>query len=280
MDDSSDSESCCILDESVEEYSADTELNEDSAEGSRRQFLPLKGARSKVWVYFGFPARDGNYCEPDKKKCKVVFCTICKNGYNYCGNMSNIQFHLKECHPLLFQALGDDGSSSSDSNSTCLPPGQQIITEMFHQQEPFPRNSSKWIKLTESLCYFLAKDTQPFDTVNGAGFQKLVHDLEPRYKLPDRKTISTTYMPQIYKSKKEAIQLELHTSCKEFSFTTDMWSSRATHSYVSFTLHYINEDYQLKNYLLETKEFTESHTGDNIAEEVRFIISEWELEMV
>jgi len=56
-----------------------------------------------------------------------------------------------------------------------------------------------------------------------------------------------------------------------------MWSSRATHSYISFTLHYINEEYQLKHYLLETKEFTESHTGDNIAEEMRNIISEWEL---
>ena len=201
---------------------------------------------------------------------------ICKNGYKYCGNTSNMRFHLKERHPLLFRALGDDGSSSSGSNSTCLPPGQQRITEVFHQQEPFSRNSSKWIKLTESLCYFLAKDTQPFDTVNGAGFQKLVH----RYKLTDRKTISTMYMPRIYKSKREVIQQELRNSCKEFSFTTDMWSSRATHSYVSFTLHYINEDYQLKHYLLETKEFTESHAGDNIAEEICCIISEWELETV
>ena len=123
----------------------------------------------------------------------------------------------------------DDGSSSSGSNSTCLPPGQQRITEVFHQQEPFSRNSSKWIKLTESLCYFLAKDTQPFDIVNGAGFQKLVHDLELRYKLPDRKTVSTMYMPWIYKSKSEAIQQELCNTCKEFSFTTDMWSSRASH---------------------------------------------------
>ena len=92
-----------------------------------------------------------------------------------------MRFHLKERHPLLFQALrNDDGSSSTSSScaSTSVPPGQQRIPELFRQQEPFSCNSSKWIKRMESVCYFLAEDTQPFDTVNGAGFQKLVHNLE------------------------------------------------------------------------------------------------------
>jgi len=59
-----------------------------------------------------------------------------------------------------------------------------------------------------------------------------------------------------------------------------MWTSRATHSYVSFALHYINEQYELKHYLLETKEFTEAHTANNILEEMCSIISEWELDMI
>jgi len=91
----------------------------------RQRFLSLKGSRSKVWEYFGLPARDD-------------------------------------------QALGsnDGGSSSNSSNShgsTSIPSGQQRLPELLQQQE---RSS----KLTESFCYFLAKDSQPFDTVNGAGF--------------------------------------------------------------------------------------------------------------
>jgi len=30
-------------------------------------------------------------------------------------------------------------------------------------------------------------------------------------------------------------------------------------------LHFINEQYELKHYLLETREFTESHTANDIA---------------
>jgi len=32
--------------------------------------------------------------------------------------------------------------------------------------------------------------------------------------------------------------------------------------------------------LLETKEFTEAHTANNIAEEIRNILSEWELDTI
>ena len=124
--------------ESVE-GSTENELTED--DGARRQFLPLESLRSKVWEHFGFLACDGKYCEPDKKKCKVVYCLVCNNGYKYCINASNMQFHLKHCHPLLFQALSEDGGSSNNgsnpSGSTSIPPGQQRLPELFRQQEPF-----------------------------------------------------------------------------------------------------------------------------------------------
>ena len=81
MDDESDDDSCVELvevesvDHESSDGSADNELNED--DGVRQRFLPLEGSRSKVWKHFGFLARDGKYCEPNKKKCKVVYCVIC-----------------------------------------------------------------------------------------------------------------------------------------------------------------------------------------------------------
>ena len=96
-----------------------------------------------------------------------------------------MHYHLKEHHPILYKTLSD-AESSSGSNSTCvasMPRGQQKLPELFKQQQAFPRTSSKWVKLTESLCYFLAKDTLPFDTVNGSGFRKFLEDLEPKYNL-------------------------------------------------------------------------------------------------
>ena len=47
---------------------------------------------------------------------------------------------------------------------------------------------------------------------------------------------------------------------------------------MSFTVHFISGEYHLKHYLLETKEFTEAHTAENIAEEMTSIVNEWGLE--
>ena len=43
---------------------------------------------------------------------------------------------------------------------------QQQLPTMFEAQKPLKKSNPKWKKLTDSICYFLAKDVMPFDTVN------------------------------------------------------------------------------------------------------------------
>ena len=43
------------------------------------------------------------------------------------------------------------------------------------------------------------------------------------------------------------------------------------------TIHFINKSFELKHFLLETKEFPESHTAVNIAEELTSILADWNL---
>ena len=48
----------------------------DSSSVSREQdeLLPLEGAKNAwVWRYFGFPSRNGQFVEPDKRKRKQLF---------------------------------------------------------------------------------------------------------------------------------------------------------------------------------------------------------------
>ena len=69
-------------------------------------------------------------------------------------------------------------------------------------------------------------------------------------------------------------------SCiKNYSSTTDFWKSCQNRSYVAITIHYINSDYVLQSHFLETKEFTQSHTGANIADEIKSIMEEWSLSL-
>ena len=46
---------------------------------------------------------------------------------------------------------------------------------------------------------------QPYDTVNDAGFLKMLHTFEPRYSPPDRKTIACNYMPKLYEAERKRV---------------------------------------------------------------------------
>ena len=49
---------------------------------SEFELLPLEGATSPVWEYFGFRAIDGKYVIKVKKERKNVYCKICKTVHN------------------------------------------------------------------------------------------------------------------------------------------------------------------------------------------------------
>ena len=80
-----------------------------------------------------------------------------------------------------------------------------LLLRPFNTWSLFLRSSQRWKNLTSSVCYCIAKDMMPFRTVNNEGFQKMLHTFEPRYVLPDRKTLTQHYMPEMYEREKEKI---------------------------------------------------------------------------
>ena len=119
---------------------------------------------------------------------------------------------------------------------------------------------------------------QPYDTVNDAGFLKMLHTFEPRYSPPDRKTIACNYMPKLYEAERKRVMGLLESANNgNYSITTDLWTSRANQAYCCVTIHYITPDFILRSHLLETKEFSDSHSAENVAEELRSILNQWEL---
>ena len=65
--------------------------------------MPLEASTSLVWKYFGFPSKDGQIIEQDKKKRSKVHCKLCSNIIKHSGNTSNS--HLKEHHNSVFLSL-------------------------------------------------------------------------------------------------------------------------------------------------------------------------------
>ena len=57
-------------------------------------------------------------------------------------------------------------------------------------------------QLNHAITYFLAKDTQPYNTV---GFKAMVANLNPWYKIPSRKHFAEHEIPLLYNNIKQQL---------------------------------------------------------------------------
>ena len=114
---------------------------------------------------------------------------------------------------------------------------------------------------------------QPVDDL---GFRHLIQSFEPQYDPLTRKTMSTKYLPQMSEGKKEKVKHSL-LDVQSFSLTTNIWTSRANHTYTGLTIHFVDFEFELQHCPLETREFHDSHTASNLADELTEILKNWGL---
>jgi len=82
-------------------------------------------------------------------------------------------------------------------------------------------------------------------------------------------------VPKLYQDEKLKITPQL-SSALSVGYTTDIWSSIATESYITLTAHFITSEQ--KSYILATQNMTERHTGVHIEERVMQMLLEYNLE--
>ena len=113
--------------------------------------------------------------------------------------------------------------------------------------------------LERKLVEFLVADLRPLSTLDSPSFRKLLATLDPKFNIPDRKTIGNTVLPKMYEETKREVKAQLN-SCSAVAVTTDGWQSIATKSYTTFTPHFIDKDWNLKNFGLQTGYTPVKHT--------------------
>lgn len=100
--------------------------------------------------------------------------------------------------------------------------------------------------------------------------------MNPAYLVPCRATVAK-HLEHIYvETKVDLIELMTGTTP---SFTTDLWTSAFTRSFLTLTAHYI-KDWKLHTKLVATRPLTIKHTGSNIADMITRIKQEFKFERV
>ena len=62
------------------------------------------------------------------------------------------------------------------------------------------------------------------------------------------------------------------------SGTADMWSSPSLQPYLSYTIHFVGNDWRLKTRFLQTLYLPQGHTGENIADTLLETLQSWNLD--
>ena len=199
----------------------------------------------------------------------------------YSGNTTNMSTHIRRHHPQLSRQSTVTSSvttavttSASSSRASTGHGGQLRLDEAF--QKKMSMNCSRALDITRHIGLFIAKDLRPFSVVENSGFRKLLNILDPRYHIPSRPHFSETVVPEIYRQTRAAVQAAID-SALSVALTTDCWTSCATESFMTVTAHFVTDDWQLKECVLQTRPLHEAHTAHNIADALRAAVVEWAL---
>ncbi|XP_036336147.1 zinc finger BED domain-containing protein 1-like [Rhagoletis pomonella] len=236
--------------------------------------------KSEIWLHFSEEKESSVQCRYCDKKLAV-------------GNKStfNLIRHMNAKHPTQVihrqEAPGEptpNNTSGSEvrnvqgtqtsSVSAVAPPCPSVLQFLNK-----PLTIKKQAEIDAQVVAMIVREYHPFSVVEDAEFKKLVNLLNPSYKPPTRKTISSSLIPAIYRETVEKVKQRL-TRAYAVCLTMDGWTSRAQDGFISVTAHYIAEENNrlcLASDLLTCTYYSERHTGDNITNKLREILEEWDL---
>jgi hypothetical protein len=160
---------------------------------------------------------------------------------------------------------GPESTASTSSETTKSLKKTQLPQHSLQTgHTKFDRDHPKQILITQKIAEMMCRDNQPFTIVEDAGFRALLNAAEPRYTIPSRKTFSEHIVPKLYSEIISAVKSDVH-GASSLAFTTDAWSSRANQSYLSYTAHFLSQDFKTRNYCLGVENVDESHTATCLA---------------
>ena len=215
-----------------------------------------RSLRSGVWEHF----------QKVGGKENEVVCSICKKGLSYNGSTtSNLHAHLKKYHSSLL--------STSGACTAKKPAAQAMMTDFAAKLGTKTCGSAQAESITNLLINWVTSNMRPLSILSDSGLQSLLRHLEPGYTIPSRTFVASAVAKRHEEGKAEL--RALLKSVPAVAVTTDAWTSKAVRSFATYTVHFLNNSWELQSFVLATRPMDGSHTAANIAEHIRSIADEY-----
>ena len=232
------------------------------------KLVPLRGAKSKLWDYFGFRVDSSGKIIDNTK----ILCKVCRKEISYSRNTSNLDYHLTKEHvELKSQMVGKNAAIQPLSKT------QPTLDMTLNRTIPYPKTHARYRELVSATADFICQDLQPISVVEAPSFRYLLEKADPRFQLPHRTFFTTKVIPEQYHLLRATIENEL-AAVQYCGFTTDLWtSSNQNRSYISLTLHYVSSNFEMRSRCLHTKEVPQEHTAEVLASVLEEMLKEWQV---
>ena len=71
---------------------------------------------------------------------------------------------------------------------------------------------------------------------------------DPKYLLPSRNLFAEKQIPKLYNELRDTVVKPAIIGTNYYAVTTDLWTSCARHPFMSFAVHFIDDNWQLKTF--------------------------------
>lgn len=169
----------------------------------------------------------------------------------------------------------------SRCTSKVLSPSQQTLTELFNQSKKFEKDDPAQLAGEQKLLYWLVDGMMPYATVENPRFRDWSNFQNKKFVMPSEKKIRTKLLPELNAKVQHHIRESIMQNDNEcFSLTTDIWTSPSADSFMSLTVHWINENFEQKIAVLRCVPYNKSHTAQNLSSTIKGIANDWGLKNI
>jgi hypothetical protein len=228
---------------------------------------------SPVWAYFNYneSAKESVCCiEKDE-----AICGVRVNGKNPTNLKQQLRkYNDKELKEVM---LKEEEAKSIKKKSTAVAKSKvrQASMNSFLNIQPLSKHSKKHKTITTKLAVFIGTASVPYSLVENPEFRELFLELEPRYVVPGRNTI-TKEMLNVIAIMKTNIQEAIFLA-KTIHLCCIIWSKKGmTESFLGVVAHFFAKNERHKA-TLAVRNIFGSHTGNNILGVMEQVLSEWNI---
>jgi hypothetical protein len=205
-----------------------------------------------------------------------AYCLRCQMGIKYRPGGNAVVEHMKHKHHGLLKSYVEPSASRKAKNkrrkSSDGPSRRKQRRELTGEEKK---------QVNKALAKWIARRMRPVSIVEDKELQVLC-DLFGKFGGFNIELPSRTKMREHILEEAEELRLELKKQLADhsgyYTLTTDVWTDRAARSYMSLTIHFVDDKFKAHSKVLGVLHFPGRHGGDRIGAKLDEMLDDWNLD--